>query len=99
YYSIVMQRIEEYTGEQISDRVIYKKSFAYRDFVSRYHSYRGNAYGLANTLSQTAVLKPRMRNKKMRNFFYAGQLTVPGPGVPPSLISGHVAAGELIKNL
>lgn len=99
YYEIAIKRIEDFTGEQIRNRVIYKKSFAYRDFVNRYHSYRGNAYGLANTLNQTAILKPRMRNKKMRNLFYAGQLTVPGPGVPPSMISGHVAAGELIKNM
>lgn len=99
YYNKVMLRIEEYTGESIQDRVIYKKAFSYRDFVSRYNSYKGNAYGLANTLMQTAVLKPKMQNKSMQNFLYAGQLTVPGPGVPPSLISGHVAANEMAKKI
>ena len=67
------------------------------DFILDYNSYKGNAYGLANTLMQTAILKPKIRNKKVSNLFYAGQLTGPGPGVPPSIISGKVAAFELIK--
>jgi phytoene desaturase len=46
---------------------------------------------------QTANLKPSIVNKKINNLFYTGQLTVPGPGVPPSLISGQVVAGELVK--
>jgi phytoene desaturase len=66
-----------------------------RDFVHDYNAYKGNAYGLANTLGQTAVLKPSIRNKKLSNLFYTGQLTVPGPGVPPSIISGKIVAGEL----
>ena len=74
-----------------------KKSYCVNDFISDYHSYKGNAYGLANTLMQTAHLKPKIRNKKLKNLFYTGQLTVPGPGVPPSIISGKVAAGELLK--
>jgi phytoene desaturase len=69
------------------------------DFVTDYNSYKGNAYGLANTLMQTAILKPKIRNKKIKNLFYAGQLTVPGPGVPPSLISGKIAAEQLLKYL
>ncbi|MFX5480902.1 hypothetical protein ABTD95_19905, partial [Acinetobacter baumannii] len=67
------------------------------DFKNEYHSFKGNAYGLANTLLQTAVLKPSCRSKKLGNLFYAGQLTVPGPGVPPSLISGEVVANEIVK--
>jgi phytoene desaturase len=74
-----------------------KRTFAYQDFISQYNSFKGNAYGLANTLGQTAFLKPKMRSKKVENLFYSGQLTVPGPGVPPSLISGEVAAHEIEK--
>lgn len=99
YYSIVMDKLERYCGHSIRDRVIYKKVFAPADFSARYNAYKGNAYGLANTLMQTAIFKPRMRNRKLSNLVYAGQLTVPGPGVPPSLISGYVAAGELDKML
>ncbi len=69
------------------------------DFITDYHSYKGNAYGLANTLRQTALLKPKILNRNIRNLFYAGQLTVPGPGVPPALISGKIAAGLLINYL
>ncbi|MCS6968493.1 MAG: phytoene desaturase family protein [Cytophagales bacterium] len=92
YYHIVMERLERRTGETIRPHVIVKETFAYRDFVSEYHSFKGNAYGLANTLFQTAIFKPALRSKKVRNLFHTGQLTVPGPGVPPSLISGQVVA-------
>ncbi len=97
YFSLVMNRLEEFTGENIRNRINVKKCFAPADFTRRYNAYKGNAYGLANTLMQTAIFKPAMRNKNVRNLFYAGQLTVPGPGVPPAIISGHIAAQEVIK--
>ena len=99
YYQLVVQRMENLLGEDIAPHVIYKRSYAHNDFIHDYHAYKGNAYGLANTLRQTAVLKPKIRSKKVKNLFFTGQLTVPGPGVPPSLISGQVAAGEIQKYL
>lgn len=97
YFNMVVERLENQIGQSVKDAIIYKKSFAHSDFVSEYNAFRGNAYGLANTLSQTAVLKPGCRSRKVKNLFYTGQLTVPGPGVPPSLISGEVVAGEVVK--
>ena len=96
-FEMIMPRIEAYVGESITDKLDYKKSYCINDFRSDYNAYKGNAYGLANTLKQTANLKPSVRNKKLKNLFYAGQLTVPGPGVPPSIISGNVAAQQVIK--
>jgi phytoene desaturase len=98
YYAMVMDRLELHTGQDVRSRVEYLRSYAYTDFVSDYNSYRGNAYGLANTLMQTANLKPTCKNKKLTNLYYAGQLTVPGPGVPPALISGKVIAEEIYKD-
>lgn len=98
YYKLIMDRLEEICGESIRERVVYKRSYAHRDFISDYHSFKGNAYGLANTLKQTAILKPSIRSKKIKNLYYTGQLTVPGPGVPPSLISGKIAATEVKKD-
>jgi len=97
YYNIIMDRLEDLTGQTIREHVIYKRSFAHNDFKNDYHAYKGNAYGLANTLFQTAFLKPKLKNKKVKNLYYAGQLTTPGPGVPPSLISGQVVAAEIDK--
>ena len=84
--------MEQKIGESILDSIIYRKSFCITDFIEEYNSFKGNAYGLANTLMQTAILKPSCRSKKVKNLFYAGQLTVPGPGVPPSLISGELVS-------
>jgi phytoene desaturase len=98
YFDAIITRMEKHTGESIKASVVYKKSIAQSDFTELYNSFKGNAYGLANTLGQTAVLKPGCRSKKVKNLFYAGQLTVPGPGVPPCLISGEIAANEVIKH-
>ena len=97
YFNVVMERLEAYVGEDIRSHVVYKRTYAHRDFMSDYNAFKGNAYGLANTLMQTAFLKPTIKNKKVANLFYTGQLTVPGPGVPPSLISGLVVADEVEK--
>lgn len=97
YYQHVMKRMEAVTGESIMHHVIFKKTYAHNDFIADYNAYKGNAYGLANTLLQTANLKPSIASSKVKNLFYAGQLTVPGPGVPPSIISGQVAAEQVIK--
>ena len=98
YFDQILSRYENRIGQQIKDSIVFKKSFSVSDFKNMYNSYKGNAYGLANTLMQTAILKPGLRSKKVSNLFYTGQLTVPGPGVPPSLISGEVVSREVVKN-
>ncbi len=95
YFEVVMERLERHTSQSIRPHIVYQRSYAHADFVQDYHAFRGNAYGLANTLLQTAFLKPKMKNRKLSNFWYTGQLTTPGPGVPPSLISGQVVAAEI----
>jgi phytoene desaturase len=97
YFRLIAKRMEKHTGESFLDAVVYKKTYSVSDFSRDYNSFRGNAYGLANTLSQTAVFRPACQSKKVNNLFYTGQLTVPGPGVPPSLISGEVVAKQVIK--
>ncbi len=97
YWDMLREAVKRKTGVDIQPHVVYKRSFAHEEFVSEYNSYKGNAYGLANTLQQTAFLKPKMKSAKLNNLFYAGQLTVPGPGMPPGIISGQLAANEIAK--
>jgi phytoene desaturase len=98
YFAMIMNRLENRLAEPIREHIIFKKSYSVTDFKSDYNSFKGNAYGLANTLMQTAILKPSCRSKKVPNLFYTGQLTVPGPGVPPALISGEVVAKQILKH-
>ena len=99
YFKIILDRLKDLTGNDIKTNIVFKKSYCVNDFKNDYNAFKGNAYGLANTLRQTAVLKPMMRNKKVKNLYYTGQLTVPGPGVPPSIISGQIVAQEIHKYL
>jgi phytoene desaturase len=98
YFNVICDRMQHILGVDIREHIIYKRSFCLKDFVNDYNAFKGNAYGLANTLKQTAILKPRIHHKKISNLYYTGQLTSPGPGMPPSIISGQVVAGLIINN-
>ena len=98
YFDIIINRFEHLTHQNVQDHIRFKESFCVNDFVSEYNSYKGNAYGMANTLKQTAFLRPKLKSKKVEGLYFTGQLTVPGPGVPPSLISGKLVAELIHKN-
>ena len=95
----MVERIEEMTGESLKENIVVNKSYAHEEFIADFNSFKGNAYGLANTLFQTAFFKPKIRNKKVKNLYYTGQLTVPGPGMPPALVSGKIVADQILKDL
>lgn len=99
YFDKIISRLENITNQELKKYIIFKESFCIKDFKKDYNSYKGNAYGLANTLFQTAFLRPKLKSGKVENLFFTGQLTVPGPGVPPALISGKLAAGLIEKKL
>ncbi len=96
YFEKIITRFEKLTQQNIKNNIIFMESFCVNDFIKDYNSYKGNAYGMANTLMQTAFLRPKLKSKKVEHLYFTGQLTVPGPGVPPSLISGKLVS-ELIE--
>ena len=98
YFNQLIERIEHITGETIKSNILFKESYCVSNFKNDYNSYKGNAYGLANTLTQTHVLRPKLKSNKIDNLYFCGQLTVPGPGVPPSLISGKIVSDLILKH-
>ena len=96
---VKLKRFEEKTEQSIQNNIIFNESFCVKDFKSEYNSYKGNAYGMAMTLLQTAFLRPKLKSCKVDNLYFTGQLTVPGPGVPPSLISGKLTSELIMKVL
>ncbi|WP_282135393.1 phytoene desaturase family protein [Seonamhaeicola maritimus] len=96
YFNKIISRLENLTSQKVTEHILFKESFCVKDFEKDYNSFKGNAYGMANTLMQTAFLRPKLKSKKVKNLYFTGQLTVPGPGVPPSLISGKLVS-ELIS--
>ena len=97
YFDLILQRFEMRSGDKVKVNILFYDSFCVSDFIDKYNSYKGNAYGMANTLSQTAFLRPGLKSKKVKNLYFTGQLTVPGPGVPPSLISGKLVSELIVK--
>jgi phytoene desaturase len=98
YREVVMGRLARHLGFDPRPHVVLERSYSLSDLKADYHAFRGNAYGLANTLLQTGPLRPRMKSREVRGLYYAGQLTVPGPGVPPAIISGQVVAGLIAED-
>lgn len=98
YFNMILKRFERKTNQNVEKNIKFMESFCVKDFIEEYNSYKGNAYGLANTLTQTAFLRPNLKSKKVKNLFFTGQLTVPGPGVPPALISGKLVSELILKN-
>lgn len=98
YFEKIITRFENLTSQKVRDSILFKESFCVNDFIKDYNSYKGNAYGMANTLLQTAFLRPNLKSSKVDNLYFTGQLTVPGPGVPPALISGKLVAGLIKKH-
>jgi len=97
YFFIILDRLERLTKQKLKDDILFKKSYCVQDFKDDYNSYKGNAYGLANTLRQTAFLRPKIKSKKVKGLYFTGQLTVPGPGVPPAIISGKLVTDLVLK--
>jgi phytoene desaturase len=98
YFDIILDRFQTLTGQRVGNNILFKEDFCVNDFIDQYNSYKGNAYGMANTLLQTAFLRPKLHSKKVENLFFTGQLTVPGPGVPPALISGKLVSELIVKH-
>ncbi|WBU89862.1 phytoene desaturase family protein [Cellulophaga omnivescoria] len=98
YFNQIIERVEILTDQSLKEDILFKESYCVDNFKDDYNSYKGNAYGLANTLLQTHILRPKLKSKKIDNLYFCGQLTVPGPGVPPSLISGKVVSELILKH-
>ena len=98
HFKIILKRIKDVSGNDIEKNIVYKRSYCINDFKKDYNSYGGNAYGLANTLMQTAFLRPKLQSKKVKKLYFSGQLTVPGPGVPPAIVSGKLVSDIILKN-
>lgn len=95
FYNKIMDDLESKIDENIRDHTVVKRIFALDDFKSRYNAYKGTALGLSHTLRQSALWRPAHKSKKVKNLYYSGHYTHPGIGVPMTLISSQIVAGEL----
>jgi len=97
FEDMILTDLETQIGQGVREHIVLKRTFAHRDFSARYNAFRGTALGLAHTLRQTALFRPRHRSSKVRGLYYTGQYTHPGIGVPMTLISSELVARELTE--
>ncbi len=97
YYKKVMSDLARHTGEALDDRIMYKRIYAHKDFTEDFNAYKGTALGLAHTMRQTALFRPRMKSKRLNNMYFVGQYTQPGIGVPIAVISAQLVTERIKK--
>ena len=97
-YNNIVNRIDLKCSISLHNHTIYRNSMDPQNFTTLYNGYRGNAFGVANTLNQSLYLKPQMTSR-IKNLVYAGQMTQSGPGIPPCMVSGIVASDLLDKKI
>lgn len=79
----------------LAERIVVRRTIAPGDFEADLHAWRGNALGLAHTLGQSAVFRPRNASKRVEGLYYAGGSTLPGIGLPMCLISAELVVKRL----
>ena len=99
FRELILEDLKENTDTDLEERIEYEKIFAGEEFKEKYNSFNGTALGIAHTLRQTSVFRPKQRSKKMENLYYTGQYTNPGIGMPMCLISGEHVAEKVVKDL
>lgn len=66
------------------------------DFRDRFNAYNGACFGLQPTLLQSNHFRPQAKAEACENLYFTGSSTHPGAGVPIVLLSGKIAAEELM---
>jgi len=75
----------------LREKIEYKRIYTVENFAADYNAFKGSALGLAHTLRQMAIFRPRNISKKVDNLFYVGAGTNPGIGTQICLISAELA--------
>ncbi len=89
-------QISDWAGvPDLTGRIRVRRTIAPGDFERDFGAWRGNALGLAHTLGQSALFRPRNASKKVANLFYAGASALPGIGLPMCLISAELVMKRL----
>lgn len=97
FFKKIMGLLETTLKEKIEKRILVKKIFTVNDFTKEYNAYKGTALGLTHTLMQSAIFRPGMRSKKVKNLYYVGQYTHPGIGVPMVMIAAEIISTTIQK--
>ena len=95
---VIIDRIEQKIGASFRKQIVVKDIRAHEYFKETFNAYKGNAFGLAHTMSQSAFLRPAVKSKMVSGLYYVGQYTNPGTGVPIVTLSGKVVATQVERD-
>jgi phytoene desaturase len=90
YRRAIARHLAETLLPDLERHVISSRIMTPLDFRDRLSSYRGAAFGLAPSLTQSAWFRPHNRSEDIEGLYLVGAGTHPGAGVPGVLSSARV---------
>jgi phytoene desaturase len=94
----ILTKIKSLTGYDIKDKIIYENIMTPVDIESQTGSYGGSIYGISSNNRKAAFLRQPNRSKHYKGLYFCGGSAHPGGGIPLVILSGKLAAENIIKN-
>ncbi len=79
----------------LAERVVLRRTVGPADFVDRFNSWKGGAFGPALTLRQSAFQRVGDPSTRVRGLYLAGSSMTPGLGLPSCLIGAELVLKRL----
>lgn len=80
----------------IEQKIISKTIFTPLDWHKQYNLQYGSGLGLSHNLGQIGAFRPKNFDEDYKNTFYVGSSTIPGAGLPMSIISSKLSVERVV---
>ena len=98
YRQRLLDRIALSPAGDIRDDIEFEEVWSPLTLESKFNAWKGSAFGLAPTLTQSLFFRPQARFRSCEGVYFTGCSTHPGAGVPIVMISGRLAAEEIARD-
>ncbi|WP_353893229.1 phytoene desaturase family protein [Proteinivorax hydrogeniformans] len=92
----VLKNLKKINGlADIDKHIVYKSCTQPKDFETVFNCYKGAAFGISPTVTQTNYLRPHFKSPSVDNLYFVGDSLHPGVGVSMVLLSSKHVVDEL----
>lgn len=93
----IITDFEKISGFPIREKIKTLTILSPIDWEKTFNLYQGSGLGLGHKISQMAWFRPKNTDEKFKNVFYSGASTIPGTGLPMTMISAKLTVEQILK--
>lgn len=93
----ILTDLSERIGFDIKKNMVSQTIMDPKDWEKTFNLYKGSGLGLAHDLNQIGGFRPKNYDEEFDNVFYVGASTVPGTGLPMTVISSKLVTERIEK--